>query len=85
MNLKWNEEIFNSKIILDLNGNPYITLYDYEYDIMNIHIFEVKTLDNISFVEYSIGTCYDYDIHPETLQDFWNNIMSDVRKNYIKK
>lgn len=84
MNLKWNEEIFNSKIILDLNGNPYITLYDYEYDIMNIHIFEVKTLDNISFVEYSIGTCYDYDIHPETLQDFWNNIMSDVRKNYIK-
>lgn len=84
MNLKWNEEIFNSKIILDLNGNPYITLYDYEYDIMNIHIFEVETLDNISFIEYSIGTCYDYDIRLETLQDFWNNIMSDVRKNYIK-
>jgi hypothetical protein len=84
MNLKWNEEIFNSKIILDLNGNSYITLYNYEYDIMNIHIFEVEKINNISFIEHSIGTDYDYSIHPTTLKDFWFNVMCDLRKNYIK-
>jgi hypothetical protein len=84
MNLNWNTNIFNSKIELDLNGNPYITLYDYEYDIMNIHIFEVEKLDNISFIEHSIGTDYDYNIRPTTLKDFWFNVMCGLRNNYIK-
>lgn len=84
MNLNWNTNIFNSKIELDLDGNSYITLYDYEYDIMNIHIFEVEKIDNISFIEHSIDTGYDYDIRPTTLKDFWFNVMSDLRNNYIK-
>lgn len=84
MNLNWNEEIFNLKIELDLDGNSYITLYDYEYDIMNIHIFDVENLDNISLIEYSIGTCHDYDIQLGTSQDFWRNVMSNLRNNYIK-
>jgi hypothetical protein len=84
MNLNWNEEIFNSKIELDLDVNPYITLYYYEYDIMKIHIFEVEKIDNISFIEHSIGTCYDYDIYLGTSHNFYSNITSDLRKNYIK-
>ena len=55
-----------------------------EYDIMNIHIFQVEEIENISFIEYSIGTNYDYDIYPGTLSDCWNTVMSDIRKNYIK-
>jgi hypothetical protein len=84
MNLKWDEEIFNLNIEIDSDGNPYITLYDYEYDIMNIHIFEVDNFENLSFIEYSIGTCYDYDIWIGSSSDFWCNIMSDLRNNYIK-
>lgn len=84
MNLNWNEEIFNSKIELDLDRNSYITLYDYEYDIMNIHIFEVEKIDNISFIEHSIGTSYDYNIYSTTLKDFWFIVMNDLRNNYIK-
>jgi hypothetical protein len=84
MNLNWNTNIFNSKIELDLNGNSYITLYDYEYDIMNIHIFEVEKIDNISFIEHSIGTDYDYNIRPTTLKDFWFNVMCELRNNYTK-
>ena len=84
MNLNWNVDFFNSKIELDLSGNSYITLYDYEYDIMNIHIFEVEKIDNISLIEYSIGTCYDYDIYLGTSNNFYTDIMSELRKNYVK-
>lgn len=84
MNLNWNIEIFNSKIELDTDGNSYITLYDYEYDIMNVHIFEVDNFENISFIEYSVGTCYDYDIYLGMSTNFWCNIMNDLRNNYIK-
>ena len=84
MNLNWNREKFNSKIELNYKGNPYIRLYDYEYDIMCIHIFEVETLENISFIEYSVKTTYDYDIILGTSSDFFHKVMSDVRKNYIK-
>lgn len=83
MNLKWNAEIFNSKIEIDINGNSYITLYDYEYDAMNVHIFDVDNFENVSFIEYSIGTCYDYDIYVGTSSNFWCNIMNDLRNNYI--
>ena len=84
MNLNWNVDFFNSKIELDLSGNSYITLYDYEYDIMNIHIFEVEKIDNISLIEYSIGTSYDYNIQLGTIEYFWINIMNDLRNNYTK-
>lgn len=84
MNLNWNEQIFNSNIEIDSKGNPYITIYDYEYDIMNIHIFQVEKIENISFIEYSIGTTYDYNIYLGTLDECWNSVMSDIRKNYIK-
>lgn len=84
MNLNWNIDFFNSKIELDLSGNSYITLYDYEYDIMNIHIFEVEKIDNISLIEYSIGTSYDYDIRLGTIEYFWINIINDLRNNYTK-
>ena len=84
MNLNWNVDFFNSKIELDLSGNSYITLYDYEYDIMNIHIVEVEKIDNISLIEYSIGTSYDYNIQLGTIEYFWINIMNDLRNNYTK-
>jgi hypothetical protein len=84
MNLNWNTEIFNSNIEIDFNGNPHIVLYDYEYDIMNIHIFEVENSESISFIEYSVGSSYDYNIYQSTLNEYWNNIMTDIRKNYIK-
>jgi hypothetical protein len=84
MNLNWNTEIFNSNIDIDFNGNPHIVLYDYEYDIMNIHIFEVENLESISFIEYSVGTSYDYNIYQGTLNNYWNTVMSDIRRNYIK-
>ena len=84
MNLKQKIEIFNSNIEIDSDGNHYITLYNYEYDIMKIHIFEVEKIENISFIEYSVDTNYDYDIYPCTLSECWNNVITDVRKNYIK-